>query len=214
MPIRLVLADDHPLILNGLMGLLTSREDFEVLATCTNGEDALKAVLELKPDILVLDIRMADMNGISVLSELCELGSPVKVVFLTAEISEDEAAKSLRLGVMGIVLKEMAPQMLLTCLRKVHGGARWVERGSFYQAVEVTLNREKNLEQLQQTLTNREVELVKMVGRGLRNKEIANKLFITEATVKTHIFHIFRKLNLESRTQLACYAQAKKLLFD
>ncbi|MGC8490135.1 MAG: response regulator [Syntrophobacteraceae bacterium] len=211
MAIRVVLSDDHPLILNGLTALLTAAEGFEVLAGCTNGEDALKAVQDLAPDILVLDVRMPGKDGMGVLQELHNLGSPVKVVLLTGEISEEQVAIAVRHGVRGIVLKESAPQVLVSCLHKVFSGGRWLETGSFYEAMETTLHREKNREQLRLTLTTREIEMVKMVQEGLKNREISERLCIAEATVKTHLYHIYRKLNVESRAQLVRYAHVKKL---
>ncbi len=214
MAIRLVLSDDHPLILNGLTALLTAGEGFEILACCTNGEDALKAVQDLAPDILILDVRMSGKDGMGVLQELHNLGSPVKVVLLTGEISEEQVAISVGLGVRGIVLKESAPQVLVSCLHKVYSGGGWLETASFYEAIETTLHREKNREQLHLTLTTREIEMVKMVREGLKNKEIAERLCIAETTVKTHLFHIYRKLNVESRAQLVRYAHVNKLFSD
>lgn len=211
MAIRVVLADDHPLILNGLKDLLASEGDFDVLASCTKGEDAVRAVCKHKPDILVLDIRMPGKDGIAVLKEIRDLDVPVDVVVLTGELSDQAALASVRLGVKGIVLKEMAPHLLVKCLRKVYAGEQWVERHSFNKALEMALRREEGMEDLYQSLTPREIEIVRMIAAGLRNKEIAERLYITEGTVKIHLHNVFKKLGINSRLQLIRYAQDKGL---
>ncbi|GLI35203.1 response regulator transcription factor [Desulforhabdus amnigena] len=209
--IRVVLADDHPYILRGLEDILRMEGDFEVLASCTNGEEACEAVQKHIPDILVLDIRMPGKDGMTVLKEIHDLCIPVKVVFLTAEISEEEVLESFRLGLKAIVLKEMAPKLLVQCLRKVYAGEVWIERHSFSKAMDKLLHCKERAKEVQDLLTDREIEVVKMIAQGARNTEIAERLFISESTVKRHLYNIFKKLNIESRTQLALYAKDKCL---
>jgi DNA-binding NarL/FixJ family response regulator len=212
MPIRLVLADDHPLLLQGLISFLSTEHDFEVVASCTSGEEALKAVRKHQPDILVLDIKMPGKDGLQVLQEIQSSANPVKVVILTGEITEDETVKSMRLGAKGLVLKELAPQLLAQCLRKVYAGGRWFERNSLDQAMEKGVRYSKAIEEVSEILTDREVEIVRMVARGHRNNQIADKLCISDGTVKRHLFNIFNKLHLESRAELILYAQKKGLI--
>jgi len=209
--IRVVLADDHPLFLSGLENLLNTEGGFQIVSLCRDGHDALKAMQKHLPDILVLDIRMPGKDGLTVLREIRERELPVKVVLLAGELSEQDVIRSVRLGVNGIVLKEMAPRLLVQCLRKVSTGALWLERNSFTRAMEKLLRHGDGLEELSRVLTGREVEVVKMVGRGLRNREIAEKLFICEGTVKIHLHNVFRKLSVQSRAQLMLYAQSKAL---
>ena len=130
MPVRLLLADDHHLILDGLESLFRLEEDFQVLARCTNGEETLKSVRLHRPDILVLDIRMPGKDGLAIAQEIQSEGLPVKIVLLTAELDEGQLLEAIRMGVRGIVLKEMAPQLLVECIRKVHNGEQWLERNS------------------------------------------------------------------------------------
>jgi DNA-binding NarL/FixJ family response regulator len=210
--IRLVLADDHPLILNGLETFLKNENGFQVLASCIDGVEALAAVQKYLPDILVLDIRMPKKDGTAVLKEIRELGLAVKTVILTAEISQQELIQCVRLGVQGIFLKEMPLRLLVQCLQKVYAGGQWLERQSFTGAMETLLRREEGLEELGRSLTNREIDIIKLVGRGLRNREIAEKLFITEGTVKVHLHNIFRKLNVQSRSFLIQYVVSKGLI--
>jgi DNA-binding NarL/FixJ family response regulator len=127
MSIRLVLADDHPLLLEGLELLLRREPDFEVLACCHNGVQALHAVRQLRPDILVLDLSMPDKNGLEILRELHQATIPTRVVLLTAIMNEDDLLEAMRLGVGGVVLKEMTSPLLVQSIRKVFAGDQWLE---------------------------------------------------------------------------------------
>jgi DNA-binding NarL/FixJ family response regulator len=212
MPIRLVLADDHPLILNGLENLFRPEKDLEVLTRCTDGIDTLKAVRKHRPDILVLDIRMPGKDGIEVARELQKEKLPTRIVLLTAVLDERELLEAIRLGVQGIVLKEMAPSMLLSCIRKVHAGEQWIELRSAAQALEKMLRREAGTREIAAKLTPQELTIVRMVAGGLRNKEIADKIHISEGTVKVHLHNIYEKLHVNSRLALLRYAQEKGLV--
>lgn len=212
MPIRLVLVDDHPIILAGLEMLFGMEKDFQVLARCVNGEEALQAVRQHRPDILILDIQMPGKDGLAVLREMREDNLPTRVVLLTVAMDEDETLEAIRLGVRGVVLKEMAPQMLVQCVRKVHAGDQWLERRSFGRALEKLLRREAGGREVAGVLTPREIEIVRMVAAGLRNREIADHLFISEGTVKMHLHHIYEKLRLNGRVELTAYAQEKGII--
>lgn len=212
MSITLVLADDHPLILNGLTNLFLLEEDLEVLESCTNGVDALQAVRMCQPDVVILDISMSGMSGLEVCRKVREDNLPTRLVLLTASLKEEEMAEAVQLGVQGIVLKEMAPQFLIQCIRKVHAGEQWVERRSTRQTLEKMLRREAGAREVAALLTPREIDLVRLVATGLRNKEIADKLFISEGTVKVHLHNIYEKLKIDGRMALLRYAQEKGLI--
>ena len=212
MPISLVLADDHPIILDGLEMLFRAEQDFQVLARCVNGEETLQAVRHHRPDILILDIRMPGKDGMAVLREVKKDSLPTRAVLLTVGLDEDDLLEAIRLGVRGVVLKEMAPQMLVQCVRKVHAGEQWLEKRSVGRALEKMLLREAGERQVAGVLTPRELEIVRMVASGLRNKEIADSLSISEGTVKIHLHHIYEKLHLASRLELALYAQERGLV--
>ncbi|WP_224984433.1 response regulator [Geomonas agri] len=210
--IRLVIADDHPLILNGLTGLFNFEEDFEVLASCSNGSDALAEIRRQRPDVAVLDIRMPGLNGIEVARRATEEQLGARLVLLTAALEDEDMLDAVMLGIQGVVLKEMAPQFLVQCIRKVHAGEQWLERRSAKQALEKLLKREAGGREVANLLTQREVELVRMVADGLRNKEIADKLCISEGTVKVHLHNIYQKINVDGRVALLRYAQEKGLV--
>ncbi|MEK7220478.1 MAG: response regulator transcription factor [candidate division NC10 bacterium] len=212
MPISLVLADDHPIILDGLEMLFRAEQDFQVLARCVNGEETIQAVRQHRPDILILDIRMPGKDGLAVLREVKKDSLPTRAVLLTVGLDEDDLLEAIRLGVRGVVLKEMAPQMLVQCVRKVHAGEQWLEKRSVGRALEKMLLREAGERQVAGVLTPRELEIVRMVASGLRNKEIADSLSISEGTVKIHLHHIYEKLHLASRLELALYAQERGLV--
>ena len=212
MPITLVIADGRPLILNGMENLFRLEKDFKVVARCLDGEEAVKAVRKHKPDVLVLDIRMPGTDGLSLLREMKKEKLSTRVVLLTGALDEDELAEAVRLGVRGLVLKEMAPKLLVQCIRQVHAGELWLEKRSVTSALEKLLQREAGQREAALLLTPREIEIVKQVAAGLRNTEIAKKLFISEGTVKMHLHNIYQKLGVDSRTKLTRYAQEKGLV--
>jgi DNA-binding NarL/FixJ family response regulator len=211
MSIRLVLADDHPLILDALEGLFRLEDDIEVVARCNDGVQALEAVTRLEPDVLILDLRMPVSDGLEVMRTLHELGSRTRVIVLTGSVKDRELIECLRLGVGGVVLKEMAPRMLVQCVRKVFAGEVWVENRSISRAVDLMLLREAGARDSAEHLTPRELEVVHLVAAGLRNKEIARRLTLAEGTVKVHLHHIYAKLGVDGRLELLKYAQERGL---
>jgi DNA-binding NarL/FixJ family response regulator len=212
MSIRLVLADDHPLILDALEGLFHLEDDIEVVARCSDGVKALEAVARLEPDVLILDLRMPVSDGLDVLRALHRLGSRTRAVVLAGSVEDRELVECLRLGVRGVVLKEMAPRLLVQCVRKVFAGEVWVENRSITRAVDLMLLREAGARDSAAHLTPREIEVVQMVAAGHRNKEIARRLTLTEGTVKVHLHHIYAKLGVDGRLELLRYAEERGLV--
>jgi DNA-binding NarL/FixJ family response regulator len=184
--IRIVLADDHRIILEGLEQLFAREADFQVVATATNGEDALTVVRTHKPDVLVLDIQMPRGDGLSVL-------------------------KQMQAGVSGLVLKESAAVGLVQTVRRVHRGERALEPSLVNRALDRLAQREE-ARKIVEVLSKRESEIVKMVAVGLRNKEIADKLSIGEGTVKSHLHSIYEKLGVHGRVELTMYAYERGIV--
>ena len=203
--IKLVLADDHRIILEGLEQLFRREKDFEVVATATTGEDALAAVRKHKPQILVLDIQMPKGNGLWVLKNVHTEKLPTRVVLLTATLDEDEVLEAMQSGVSGLVLKEAAAVNLVETVRRVQRGERALEPTLVSRALD-RLSQREEAKKIVEVLSKRETEIVKMVASGLRNKEIALKLNIGEGTVKTHLHTIYEKLGVHGRVELAMYA--------
>lgn len=202
----LILADDHPLILEGLEHLLAKETDFEVLAQCLTGKEALSAVKRHKPDVLVTGLHMPGMTGVEVVRELQEQGSSTRVVILTSELSEKEVLECMRLRVPGVVLKSMPSHLVLQAIRKVAAGEVWMEKDSFNRTLELLLRREEGLQKLKVKLSERETEVMRLCAQGLSNKEIAGRLFLGEGTVKSHLHSVYRKLGIKSRRELLQFA--------
>ncbi|MEO8215599.1 MAG: response regulator transcription factor [Acidobacteriota bacterium] len=209
--IKLVLADDHPIVLDGLAQILKLESDFAILATCTNGEDALTSVRTLRPDVLVLDLRMPGTDGLSVLRTIKKDQIGTTVVLLTAALDEKEVLEAIRMGARGVILKSMASRLLVQCIRKVHAGGQWLEKESVASALQHILHNQTSTTPAA-ALSPRELDVVKMAAQGLRNKQIAEKLFISEATVKIHLHNIYEKLNIGNRVELSLYAREKGLV--
>ena len=208
--VRVLLADDHPVVLAGLRELIAAKDGFQVVATATNGEEALRALRELKPDLAVLDVSMPDMTGLDVLAVLNSEGLDIPVVFLTATASDEQIAAAVTLGVRGIVLKDAAPDSLIQCLRTIADGGRWLPP----EVVDAALSREseRRLEahRVEQSMTSREREIALLVAKGMSNKEIGRKLSVSEGTVKIHLHNIYQKLGVSNRTSLAALALAHR----
>jgi DNA-binding NarL/FixJ family response regulator len=208
--IRLVVADDHPIVLDGLARLFDPESDCEVVARATDGELALQAVRKYRPDILVLDLSMPAKSGLAVLREMIHESLPTRVVVLTASDSAD-LQEAIRLGVGGVVLKDMAPALLLRAVREVHAGRQWIEREAATHAVDTLRKRGVAMREMEHTLTRREIEVARMVASGLRNGAVAQRLKITEGTVKLHLHSIYDKLGLDGRMALAEYMRGRQV---
>jgi DNA-binding NarL/FixJ family response regulator len=197
---RVLLADDHPLLLRGLADLVAS--EFELTAVTTSGIEALRQMKENPPDVAVLDLSMPDLDGLTILSLANEAGLKVRTVFLTAYISREQIAAAATARAWGIVMKETAPDMLLDCLRAVSAGARWTSFAEDPQGRTRTYQKRPH-ERRAEALTPRETEVVRLVRRGISNREIAQEIGTTEGTVKIHLRNIYQKLGVANRTALA-----------
>lgn len=212
MPITLVLADDHPIVLDGLQALFALEKDFRVKGRCLTGDVVVPTVKRVQPDVLLLDIRMPAMDGMEVLRQLHQERLPTRVVLLAASFEEGQVLEALHLGVRGLVLKELAPPLLVQCVRQVHAGGRWIDQQTSGVALEALVRREAGARETSGVLTLKEMELARLAASGLRNKEIASRLGISLGTVKMHLHNVYRKLDIDSRVSLAVYARAKGLL--
>ncbi len=206
MPIRIAIVDDHALVLHGLKRLFDGESEFEVVECCGNGPDAILAARTGKVDVLLLDIKMRGMSGIDVLRTLSSERLKCSTVLLTAALSDADAVEGLRLGARGIVLKESSPDELLDCIRHVARGERWVDSETMTRAMETIARRDATGDP-NRLLTARELEIVRMIAEGLRNKAIAERLSISEGTVKIHLHNVYEKLGLDGRLELMLHAQ-------
>lgn len=204
---RLVIVDDHPLILSGLEQVLRPDAGFEILAKVETADEGWAAIEKGRPDIVLLDLHLSGPNGFSLMRRL-NPAEPPAVVILTAASEENLLLEAIELGARGIVLKATAPRILETCLRAVHRGDRWLvvngvdleARRAARHAIETSLR---------DVLTSREVEIVRLIDLGLNNDSIARRLAISVGTVKIHLHHIFDKLQLRGRQELQSDLQAR-----
>ena len=209
---RLILADGHPIVLLGLESLLRLEPDLQVVARCAHGDETLLAVRRHRPDLLILDIHIPHRDGLEVLRRLRREQQPTQVVLLTERLEDDEILEALRLGVRGMLLKELALRMVVPCIRKVLGGEAWLEKRAVSRALDVLLRREAGQREIHGLLTPREMEMVRLVAHGLRNGEMSTRLDISEGTVKTYLHRVYRKLHVNNRVALTLYAQARQLV--
>ncbi len=211
--IRIVIADDHPIFRDGLRKLLDNEEDMQIVGEVSNGNECTAMVTKLKPDILLLDLRMPEKDGLNLLEEMNFDSLSTRVIVLTATEDDRDVVRAMRLGARGVVLKQSATDLLIKSIRKVFGGEIWLDKRmtgevmkAFSKSAEGGPRREKPL------LSDREKEIVQLVAQGFRNKEIGEKLFISEQTVKNHLHNIFDKLGVSDRLELALYAIHHRLI--
>jgi two-component system nitrate/nitrite response regulator NarL len=212
MPIRLILADNQPIVLYGLERLLRREPDFQVLARCSDGFQALAAAHRHRPEVLILEAHLPGKSGLAVLRELGRGGVSISTVLIADALEDEEVLEAFRLGVRGVLLKEFALQKIVQCIRTVQDGEPWFERLASRRALEVLLRREVNRRAATGHLTLREAELVTMVARGLRTKEMSQRLAISAGTVKTHLHRVYRKLRVVNRVGVALYAKSANLV--
>lgn len=216
-PIRIVIADDHPIFRDGLRRLLESEPNLKVLGEASDGAEAVRLAHQLKPDILLLDLAMPKHPGLEALRELGTSpgSSPVRVILLTAAAEKSQIVEALQLGARGVVLKDSATQLLLKAIHTVMAGEYWVGRESVSNLVQYlrALMQSSSDEARQRKfgLTPRELEIVSAVVAGYSNKEIAEYFKISEDTVKHHLSNIFDKVGVSTRLELALFAVNQSL---
>lgn len=200
--IRLLIADDHPVILSGLEAIFRGT-NYEIVATAPDGATVLGLLESARPDILILDERMPPPSGVDLLRELRAVGDARPVVLLTADLEDKKLLEAIELGVEGIVLKESAQSRMISCLDEVARGGRWLEPALIQQALDLKLRESASPDRGFATLSRREAAIVDLVAQGLRNREIAAQLGLTEGTVKVYLHRIYEKLEVTNRTELA-----------
>jgi DNA-binding NarL/FixJ family response regulator len=214
--IRIVVADDHPIFRDGLCKLLALEEDFEVVAQAQDGRQVLEVLQQFAPDILLLDLKMPGLDGLATLQRLQAVKNKTRVIVLTASDDKNEFVQAMRLGTSGIVLKQTATELLIKSIRRVHAGEIWLDSHTTAAVIRQFVAADEPQPQLapaspgrereRSPLSQREREIVALVAQGFKNKEMAEKMFISEQTVKNHLHNIFDKLGVSDRLELALYA--------
>lgn len=204
--VRLVIADDHPIVLEGIARVLEAESDFDVCAKCSSGADALQAIRQYRPHVAVLDIVMPDLTGLDALSTITAEGLGTKVIFLTAHATDAHILALIERGARALVLKDMAIGELRSCIRKVAAGGFYLPNDIVAAAIERETGRRSIGEQFERVLSAREREVVLLVAEGLPNKEIARRLNLSEGTVRIHVHNIYQKTGVGSRAALTALA--------
>lgn len=204
--IRVLVVDDHPIVRSGIMSVLATQPDFEVVGDAGDGNEAVRLAVELTPDLVLMDLRMPNKNGVDATAEILRARPAMRVVVLTTYASDGEVLKAIEAGAVGYLLKDVPHDELFRALRAV-------VRGERYLAPLVTERLMAHYQQPPRTaLTEREAEVLRCVARGAANKEIAATLGITEPTVKAHLVHVFEKLGVENRTTAVRVALERGLI--
>ncbi len=216
--IRIVVADDHPIFRDGLCKLLALEDDFDVVAQAQDGRQVLDVIQQTEPDILLLDLKMPGLDGLGTLQRLQVSKGKTRVIVLTASDDKNEFVQAMKLGTSGIVLKQTATDQLIKSIRKVHAGEIWLDSHTTAAVIRQFVANEDAApmpppqisgpprERERSPLSQREREIVALVAQGFKNKEMAEKMFISEQTVKNHLHNIFDKLGVSDRLELALYA--------
>ncbi len=206
-PIRLLIADDHAIVREGLRALIETEPDMELVGEAVNGEDAVEKARSLKPDVILLDLVMPRMGGIEAIAEIKRDNPGARILVLTSFAEEEKVFPAIKTGALGYLLKDASPRDLLEGIRNVFSG-----ESSLHPNIARKLIRELSVQSgppTEEPLSERELDVLNLVARGLSNQEIAEQLVISERTVRTHVGHILDKLHLASRTQAALYALRK-----
>src|SRR5215469_14671115 len=211
-PIRILIADDHLLFRDGVRKLLSAVPDFNVVAEAGHGDEVLEMTGRHQPEVVLLDLNMPGQDGLVTLQRLRSAHPEVKVILLTSSEEKDEMLQAVRFGTAGIVQKSTPTELLIKSIRKVHAGEMWLDRSTTAEVVRQFASKNEvpkriaGRERESNSLSAREREIVALVAQGYKNKEMADKMFISEQTVKNHLHNIFDKLGVSDRLELALYA--------
>lgn len=220
MPIKIVIADDHALLRQGIKRVLNFEDDLEVIGEAEEGQEALARTLMLQPDVLLLDLNMPGLSGLEVAKHLKQAGSNTKIIALTIHDSDNYVLEMLKNGALGYLLKDVEPSILIKAIHVVNEGNAFVypklaERlfGSLSVSDDVELRAKEMLDSSRaERLTSREMDVLECIAKGFSNNDIAKTLGLSEKTVKNHLTSIFHKLNVTDRTQALVYVLKNKII--
>ena len=205
MPVKVILADDHSMIREGIKQLLEITGEFEVVGEAADGVECLALLKKVKADILLLDINMPNMNGLQVLEKLNKTQYDIKVMILTVHNEIEYLIKAIDIGIDGYLLKDSGSAELKKAIFSIYNGEKYVQPELTPLLNQKLFEKESDLDKIH-SLTKRELQILKLIAEGLFNKEIGDRLNISERTVKNHVFNLFKKIDAADRTQAAVFA--------
>lgn len=203
--IRIVIADDHPIVRRGLRTLINSEPGMELVGEARDGVEAIYAARTIRPDVILLDLVMPRQNGLEAIKEIKRENAEARILVLTSFADDDKLFPAIKAGALGYLLKDSSPEELLEAIRSVYRGESFLHPTIARRLIS-ELSQPPSLPPTSQPLTEREVGVLKLVAQGLTNQEIAERLTLSEWTVRTHMRNILEKLHLANRTQAALYA--------
>ncbi len=204
-PIRVLIVDDHTIVRKGIRALLATEADIEVVGEAENGREAIKQTARLRPDVILVDLMMPEMDGIEAVRRITADFTETRILVLTSFATDDKVFPAIKAGALGYLLKDSAPVELVNAIHQVYRGESSLHPKIARKLLQ-EISQPTNQEPTADPLTPREVEVLKLIAKGLNNQEIADSLIVSEATVRTHVSHVLSKLHLASRTQAALYA--------
>ena len=215
-PIRVLVVDDHALFRRGLEMVLEQEPDIEVVGEASDGTEAVDVATETTPDVVLMDVRMPRRGGIDACTAIKDAVPSTKIIMLTISDEEADLYDAIKAGAMGYLLKEISIEEVASAIRAVHGGQSLISPSMASKLLNEFASMIKRTDERQQVptprLTDREMEVLRLVAKGLNNRDIAKQLYISENTVKNHIRNILEKLQLHSRMEAVVYAVREKLL--
>ncbi len=204
-PIRIFHADDHALVREGVRALIGTEPEMELVGEADNGVDTIEQVLSLKPDVILLDLQMPQKSGLEAITAIKESLPEARILVVTSFADDDNVFPAIKAGALGYLLKDSSPEELLHAIRDVYNGRSSLHPIIAHKLIQ-ELNKPSPLPPTQDPLTERELDILRYIAQGLSNQEIADRLVVSERTVRTHVSHILSKLHLANRTQAALYA--------
>jgi two-component system NarL family response regulator len=202
-PIRIFIADDHPSLRAGLASILDTQPDFQVVAEAGTGREVLEKLADHPADVLILDLRMPDGDGIQTIKELVSRNAAVQVLVLTTYDNEEDIFSALEAGARGYLLKDTTKEEIIAAVRQIHNGQRFLPQGIASRLAD---------RMIRPGLSPRELDVLRLVSRGRANKEIASAMFISEETVKTHMKSLFQKLGVHDRAEAVAVSLQRGLI--
>jgi DNA-binding NarL/FixJ family response regulator len=212
--IRLLIVDGHPIVLEGLRHVLSQHSGIQIVGEAVDGIEAIEKAVQLDPDVLLMDLKLPRIDGLSVLRNLQTRAPRCKIILFASSESKDDFVEAMKLGSCGILLKEASPSLIEKSIVRVHGGEIWLDSNTTAAVIRhfaapgefpASHSNGKTVRERAQ-LSQREREIIVLIAQGYKNKEIAEKMFITEQTVKNHLHNVFDKLGVSDRLELALYA--------